>query len=362
MNTGRVWNFAAGPSVLPEAVLKRAQKEMLNWNGSGMSVMEMSHRSAMFTQIFDHAQSSFRTLMHIPSDYHVLFLQGGASTQFSMVPLNLMRDKGSADYAVTGHFSSSAAKEARKYGNVHIAHDCSAGGFRTVPSQEELVLDPSASYFHYCANNTIFGTEWHYVPDTGNVPLVCDMSSNIASCEVDVSRYGLIYAGAQKNLAPAGLTIVIIRDDLALCEHPDTPLMLSYRRMIDKNSMFNTPPCWNIYIFSLVMDWIEENGGIAGMEARRKERAGMLYDYLDQSKLFHAHAEKSARSFMNVTFRTEDPELDAQFVKEASEAGFANLKGHRLAGGMRASIYNAMEPEGVKQLCGFMESFEKKHI
>lgn len=362
MEQNRVWNFAAGPSVLPEEVLKRAQKEMLNWNGTGMSVMEMSHRSAAFGQIFEHAQSSFRQLMNIPSGYHVLFLQGGASTQFSMVPLNLMRENGTADYAVTGHFSGSAAREAEKYGNVHIAFDCSQSGFRTIPTQEELAMDPDASYFHYCANNTIYGTEWHYVPDTGDAPLVCDMSSNICSCPVDISRYGLIYAGAQKNLAPAGLTVVIIHDDLMLCEHPETPLMLSYRRMIDKDSMFNTPPCWNIYMLSLVMDWIADNGGIAGMEQRRKERAGMLYDFLDHSVLFHPHAEKSARSFMNVTFRTDDPELDTQFVHEAAEAGFVNLKGHRLAGGMRASVYNAMEPEGVKQLCGFMESFEKKHI
>ena len=384
----RVWNFAAGPSVLPEAVLKRAASEMLNWNGSGMSVMEMSHRSAMFQSIFDHAQSQFRKLMHVPDNYHILFLQGGGSTQFSMVPLNLIGRTGKADYALTGHFSTSAAKEAKKYGSVHIAADVSDTGFRVIPEQSELILDPEASYFHYCANNTIYGTEWQYVPDTGDVPLVCDMSSNITSRPVDISKYGLIYAGAQKNMAPAGLTVVIIRDDLARYglifagaqknmapagltvvlidrvlaghERPITPLIMSYRRMIDKQSMFNTPPCWNIYILSLVMDWIEEQGGVEGMEKLRNERSAMLYHVIDESKLFHGHAEKSARSGMNVTFRTEDPEIDARFVKEAAEAGFVNLKGHRLSGGMRASIYNAMDPEGVKQLCGFMQSFEKK--
>ncbi|MBR2845548.1 MAG: 3-phosphoserine/phosphohydroxythreonine transaminase [Solobacterium sp.] len=356
----RVWNFAAGPSVLPEAVLKRAASEMLNWNGSGMSVMEMSHRSNMFQSIFDHAQSQFRKLMHVPDNYHILFLQGGGSTQFSMVPLNLIGRTGKADYAMTGHFSTSAAKEAQKYGSVHIAADVSDTGFRVIPEQSSLELDPDASYFHYCANNTIYGTEWQYIPDTGDVPLVCDMSSNITSRPVDISKYGLIYAGAQKNMAPAGLTVVIIRDDLILCEKEYTPLMLSYRRMIDKQSMFNTPPCWNIYILSLVMDWIEEQGGVEGMEKLRNERSAMLYHVIDESKLFHGHAEKSARSGMNVTFRTDDPAIDDRFVREAAEAGFVNLKGHRLSGGMRASIYNAMDPEGVRQLCGFMESFEKK--
>ncbi len=360
MEKGRVWNFAAGPSVLPEAVLKRAQAEMLDWNGTGMSVMEMSHRSPAFRSIFDHAQETFRKLMNIPDSHRILFLQGGACLQFSMVPCNLMENK-KADYAVTGHFSASAAKEAAKYGDVHIACSTEAGGHTRIPAQEELSLRKDASYFHYCANNTIYGTEWQYVPDTGAVPLVCDMSSSLASRCVDVSRYGLIYAGAQKNMAPAGLTVVIIREDLAGKERADTPLMLSYRRMIDSDSMFNTPPCWNIYLFSLVMDWIAECGGIGEMERRRNRRSAILYDLIDRSSLFRGHAEKSARSGMNVTFSTGDRELDSLFVREAAQAGLVNLKGHRLAGGMRASIYNAMEEEGVKQLALFMEDFERRH-
>ena len=358
----RVFNFAAGPAVLPEEVLERAQKEMLNWNGSGMSVMEMTHRSAMFQGIFDHARDGIRELLCIPDNYAVLFLQGGASTQFSMVPLNLMGKDGKADYAVTGHFSKSAAAEAAKYGTVRISCDTGQTGYDHIPADHELEKDPGASYFHYCKNNTIFGTEWDYIPECGNVPLVCDMSSDFLSVLFDVSRYGLVYAGAQKNLAPAGVTVVIIRRDLAGREADITPLMMSYQRMIDKDSMYNTPPCWNIYMLGLMTDWIRDHGGAEGMSKRRDRKSGMLYELLDSSSLYKTRVRKDSRSKMNVTFRTDDPELDARFVREAAAEGLVNLKGHRLSGGMRASLYNAMEEEGVVRLCEFMKDFERRML
>ena len=361
MENQRIFNFSAGPSMLPLEVLTRAGAEITNYGGSGMSVMEMSHRSKAFDGIFQDTKAKLRRLMGVPESHEILFLQGGASTQFSMVPLNLMGRTGKANYAVTGNFAKIAAKEAGKYGTVNLAADTTACNHTRIPTQEELKLDGEASYFYYCANNTIFGTEWKYVPETGNVPLVCDMSSDILSQPVDVSKYGIIFAGAQKNMAPAGLTVVLIRKDLAGGELPYTPLMLSYDTMIQKDSMYNTPPCWCIYMLGLVLDWVEEQGGLAGMVARKKARAEMLYDTLDTSRMFTCPVEKEARSDMNVVFRTGSDELDAAFVKASTEAGFSNLKGHRLVGGMRASIYNAMPVEGVEKLCEFIRAFERSH-
>ena len=357
----RVYNFAAGPSTMPLSVLERAGSEITNYRGSGMSVMEMSHRSKAFMEIHAQAEEKLRRIMNIPQGYKTLFLQTGATGQFAAIPLNLMGEAGKADYAVTGNFSNLAMKEAKKYGTVNIAADSSDRDHSYIPAQDQLKLDPEASYFYYCANNTIYGTEWQYVPQVGNVPLVCDMSSDILSRPVDVSKYGLIYAGAQKNMAPAGLTVVIIKESLAGRELPITPTILNYQTMIEKDSMYNTPPCWNIYMLGLVLDWIDEQGGLEGMEKLRTLRSEMLYDVLDSSRLFRCHAEKGSRSGMNVTFRTGSEELDAKFVQEATAAGFVNLKGHRKTGGMRASIYNAMPVEGVEKLCDFIKAFDKNN-
>jgi len=355
----RVFNFSAGPSMLPLSVLERAGAEITNYQGSGMSVMEMSHRSKVFDTIFRQTKEKFRRALNIPEEYEILFLQGGASTQFSAVPLNLMGEKGKADYAITGNFANVAFKEAAKYGAVRQAASSADKNHTYIPAQSDLKLDSGASYFYYCANNTIYGTEWQYVPETGDVPLVCDMSSNILSRRVDVSRYGLILAGAQKNMAPAGLTVVIIKKDLAGKHLPYTPLMLTYQTMIEKDSMYNTPPCWCIYMLGLVLDWLEEMGGVAGMEAIKHEKARMLYEVLDDSGLFFCPVEPNSRSDMNVVFRSESAELDEKFVKATLEAGFTNLKGHRSVGGMRASIYNAMPMEGIEKLCDFIRKFEK---
>ena len=361
MSDQRVYNFSAGPSMLPLSALERAGAEITNFQGSGMSVMEMSHRSKVFMDLFARTQEKLRRLLSVPQGYKILFLQTGASGQFSMVPLNLIGRTGRADYAVTGNFSQIACQEARKYGEIHLAADSGDRNHTYIPAQDRLDLDPRASYFYYCANNTIYGTEWGYVPETGDVPLVCDMSSNILSMPVDVSKYGILYAGAQKNMAPAGLTVVVIREDLAGHELPCTPLMMSYKTMIDKDSMYNTPPCWCIYMLGLTLDWVEEQGGVEGMERLKKLRSGMLYDCLDSSRLFRCPAEPGSRSGMNVAFRTDSEELDAQFVQEAAQAGFVNLKGHRKTGGMRASIYNAMPVEGVERLCDFIRDFERRH-
>ena len=347
--------------MLPLEVLQRAGAEITNYGGSGMSVMEMSHRSKIFLKIFDETQEKFRKLLGVPEGYKVLFLQGGGTMQFGMIPLNLIGKTGQADYAVTGHFANLAMKEAKKYGQVTIAASSEDRKHVYIPAQEQLKLNPDASYFYYCSNNTIEGTQWQYVPETGSVPLACDMSSDILSRPVDVSKFGLIFAGAQKNLAPAGLTIVIIREDLAGHELPYTPLMMNYQTMIDKDSMYNTPPCWCIYMLGLNLDWVEAQGGAQAMEQRKWQRANMLYDTLDSSKLFRCHAQKGSRSGMNVTFRTGDAELDAKFVAEATQAGFVNLKGHRKVGGMRASIYNAMPIEGVEKLCDFIKKFDKEN-
>jgi len=359
MANERVYNFSAGPSMLPLEALERAGAEITNYQGSGMSVMEMSHRSKVFDKIFQDTQAKLRKLMNVPEGYKILFLQGGASAQFSMVPLNLIGGTGKADYAVTGNFSNIAYKEAKKYGTIHLAATSEDQNHTYIPTQDQLKLDPEASYFYYCANNTIYGTEWQYIPETGSVPLVCDMSSDILSRPVDVSRYGIIFAGAQKNMAPAGLTVVIIKEELAGRELPYTPLMMNYKTMIDKDSMYNTPPCWCIYMLGLVLDWLEEKGGLPGMEAIKHSKAQMLYDVLDDSRLFTCAAQKGSRSDMNVTFRSVSEELDAKFVKESTAAGFTNLKGHRNVGGMRASIYNAMPVEGVEKLCDFIKAFDK---
>ena len=360
MEHQRVYNFSAGPSMLPLEVLERAGAEITNYRGSGMSVMEMSHRSKVYDKIFQDTRDRFRKLFKVPDNYHILFLQGGASLQFSMVPMNLMGLTGKADYAVTGNFSNIAYKEARKYGTVNLAASSEDQNHTYIPAQDQLKLDPDASYFHYCANNTIYGTEWQYIPETGNVPLVCDMSSNFLSRAVDVSKYGIIYGGAQKNLAPAGLTIVIVRDDLLGHEMPMTPMMMGYKLMADKDSMYNTPPCWCIYMLGLVLEWLESKGGVEGMEKIKHAKAQLLYDVLDDSQLFTCAAQKGSRSDMNVTFRSVSEEMDARFVAEAAAAGFVNLKGHRNVGGMRASIYNAMPTEGVEKLAEFIKAFEQK--
>lgn len=361
MSTKRVFNFSAGPGALPLSVLERAASEMTNYGGTGMSVMEMSHRSKPFLKIFEDTKAKFKAAMGVPDGYEILFMQGGASTQFSAVPLNLISKTGRADYAVTGNFSTLAMKEAKKYGEISIAASSEDRGHTYIPAQEDLKLDPGASYFYYCSNNTIYGTEWQYVPETGNVPIACDMSSDILSRPVDVGKYGVIFAGAQKNMAPAGLTMVIIRADLAGGELPYTPGMLGYKLMIDKDSMYNTPPCYNIYMLGLVLDWLEEQGGIEGIEKTKREKAAALYGALDNSRLFTASAEEGSRSYMNVVFRTGDGELDAKFIKGAAELGLTNVKGHRITGGMRASIYNAVPLEGALKLAEYITKFDREN-
>lgn len=356
----RVYNFSAGPGVMPESVLERAGREIMNYKGSGMSVMEMSHRSAVFQEIFDETKAKLKALLNVPDTHEVLFLQGGATLQFAAIPMNLMHS-GAACYAVTGNFSGKAAREAAKYGEVHIAADTTPTGHDRIPAQAELELGSDADYFYYCANNTIYGTEWHYTPRV-NAPLVCDMSSDILSKPINVADYALIYAGAQKNMAPAGLTVVIIDKRVAGREMAITPEIMSYKTMIDKDSMLNTPPCWCIYMLSLVLDWVRAEGGLAAMETLRRERAEIIYDVLDNSRLYIPHAQVDSRSLMNVTFKTPSPELDAEFVKGAAERGLVNVKGHKLAGGMRASLYNAMPLAGAKELARYMKEFEVQNV
>ncbi len=353
----RVFNFSAGPAVLPEVVLQKASNEMLNFGGSGMSVMEMSHRSSIYQSIFDSAKNKLRAIMNIPDTHEILFLQGGATQQFAMIPMNLMGENGVADYAVTGSFANNALKEAKKYGNVNLAASSADKNHTYIPTQDKITVTEGSKYFYYCANNTIFGTEWQYVPEV-NSPLVCDMSSNILSTPVDVSKYGIIFAGAQKNMGPAGLTVAIIDKALAGAHFAYTPEIMSYKTMIDKDSMYNTPPSYSIYILGLVLEWIENFGGLTAMAKLRDERSALLYNYLDESAMFNGCAEIADRSKMNVTFRSSSEELDAKFVKEATATGFLNLKGHRSVGGMRASIYNAQPMEGVAKLVEFMKKFE----
>jgi len=345
--------------MLPLEVLEKAQAELLCYGDSGMSVMEMSHRTPEFEEILHSAEDSLRKLMNIPSNYKVLFLQGGASTQFAAVPLNLLSEHKCADYIVSGQFSKKAAMEAKKYGDIAIAAS-SAGAtptFSTIPETKRADFRPDADYVHICFNNTIYGTKFHYIPDTGNIPLVADMSSCIVSEPIDVSKFGLIYAGAQKNVAPAGVTIVIARNDLIGNARPDTPAMLDYKLMAENDSMYNTPPCWCIYMAKLVFDWILSIGGLEEMKRRNEKKASLLYDYLDSQTYYAAPVDKKCRSMMNVVFVTGDAELDKKFAKEAAAAGLKNLKGHRSVGGMRASIYNAMPYEGVEKLVEFMKEF-----
>ncbi|MBP3307885.1 MAG: 3-phosphoserine/phosphohydroxythreonine transaminase [Clostridia bacterium] len=355
----RVYNFSAGPSMLPLEVLEQAQKDLICYGESGMSVMEMSHRSYDFEEILHSAEESLRKVMDIPQNYKVLFLQGGASTQFAAVPLNLLSEHKCADYIVSGQFSKKAATEAKKYGDIAIAAS-SAGAtptFSTIPETTKADFRPDADYVHICFNNTIYGTKFHYIPDTGNIPLVADISSCIISEPIDVSKFGMLYAGAQKNVAPAGLTIVIIREDLVGNARPDTPAMLDYKNMVENDSMYNTPPCWCIYMAKLVFDWILSIGGLEEMKRRNERKASILYDYLDGQDYYTAPVDKKCRSMMNVVFVTGDADLDKKFATEAAKAGLKNLKGHRSVGGMRASIYNAMPEEGVVKLVEFMKKF-----
>ena len=357
----RIYNFSAGPSMLPLSVLEQARDDMMNYNGSGMSVMEMSHRSKVYDAIIKEAEADLREVMNIPDNYKVMFLQGGASMQFANVAMNLMKT-GKADYIVTGQFSGKAYKEAQKFGDAHLAATTKEENFTRIPRQEELNLRPDADYVHICFNNTIFGTKWDYIPETNGVPLVADMSSCILSEPVDVTKFGLIYAGAQKNVAPAGLTIVIAREDLLREDLDKTvPTMCNYATMAENESMYNTPPCYPIYICGLVLKWIKGLGGLEAMKKINEEKAALLYNCLEESKLFSNPNDKASRSVMNVTFRAEDDEINAKFVKEATAAGFANIKGHRSVGGMRASIYNAMPTEGVAALCEFIKKFEAEN-
>ena len=358
MSDQRVYNFSAGPSMLPVSALERAGSEITNYRGTGMSVMEMSHRSKAFVQIFEETQAKLRRLMNVPEGYKILFLQTGASGQFSMVPLNLIGKTGKADYAVTGNFSNLAYKEAQKYGQINLAASSEDKDHSYIPTQDQLTLDKDASYFYYCANNTIYGTKFNYIPDTGDIPLVADMSSCILSEPVDVTKFGLIYAGAQKNMAPAGLTVVIVREDLIGNARPDTPSMLDYKLMADNDSMYNTPPCYAIYIAGLVYEWLlNDVGGLENMKAYNEKKSAILYDYLDSQDYYIAPVKKESRSMMNVTFVTGDAELDKKFAADAAKEGLKSLKGHRSVGGMRASIYNAMPIEGVEKLVAFMKKF-----
>ena len=355
----RVYNFSAGPSMLPQAVLERARDELLNYHGSGQSVMEMSHRSSVYDAIIRDTEARLRRVLEIPENYKVGFFQGGASTQFAMVPLNLMTT-GEADYVVTGNFSKKAAEEAQKFGKVHIVASSKDRNFTYIPS--EIHCTENASYLHICENNTIFGTRYPTLPDTGDLPLVADMSSCILSRPTDVSKYGLIYFGVQKNVAPAGMAVAIVREDLLGYAAPNVPTMLNYKTIIDADSMYNTPPCWCIYMMGLVLQYLEEEvGGLVEMEKRNNEKAALLYDYLDSQSFFNNPVEKPFRSIMNVTFTSPSAELDKKFCKEAEQRGLVNLKGHRLVGGMRASIYNAMPIEGVRALIEFMREFEKEN-
>ncbi len=359
---GRVYNFSAGPAVLPEEVLREAADEMLDYNGSGMSVMEMSHRSRAFQEIIETAESDLRELMDIPANYKVLFLQGGASQQFAMIPMNLMKH-GAADYIVTGQWAKKAAAEAKKYGTVNVIASSEDENFSYIPDCMDLPVSENADYVYICENNTIYGTKFKELPNTKGKTLVADVSSCFLSEPVDVKRYGVIYGGVQKNIGPAGVVIVIIREDLITDEVlPGTPTMLKYKTHMDARSLYNTPPAYGIYICGKVFKWLKKQGGLSAMKEYNEKKARLLYDYLDQSRLFKGTAAKKDRSLMNVPFVTGNDELDAEFVKEAKKAGFENLKGHRSVGGMRASIYNAMPAEGVEALAAFMRKFEEENV
>jgi phosphoserine aminotransferase len=357
----RIHNFSAGPAVLPVEVLEEAQRNLIELPGVGMSILEISHRSKTFDDIIQGCEADMRTLAKIPADYKVLFLQGGASLQFSMVPMNLLPPGGSADYIVTGVWGQKAVKEAKKVGVVKIAGTTEAENFTGVPAQKDLKLDPDAAYVHMTSNNTIYGTEWHWLPDTGKVPLVSDMSSDIFSRPVDVGKHALIYAGAQKNLAPAGVTLVIVREDMLKRSPASLHTMLSYAVHAENQSLYNTPPVFPIYVMRLVMTWLVKNGGLEAMAEHNARKAGKLYAEIDRTGYYRGHAKKDARSRMNVTFRLPSEDLEKKFANGATAAGFDGLKGHRSVGGMRASIYNAFPEAGVDALVDFMKEFERKN-
>ena len=359
--TTRIYNFSAGPAVLPLEVLEEVQRDLVSLPGVGMSVLEISHRSKTFDDIIQGCEADMRRLAKIPADYKVLFLQGGASLQFSMVPMNLLPPGGSADYIVTGVWGQKAVKEAKKVGGVKIAGSTESENFTRLPRQEELTLDPAAAYVHMTSNNTIFGTEFHWLPETGAVPLVSDMSSDIFSRPFDVAKHALIYAGAQKNLAPAGVTLVIIREDLLKRSPASLHTMLSYAVHAENQSLYNTPPVFPIYVMRLVMTWLLKNGGLEAADALNARKAGKLYTEIDRTGFYRGHAHKECRSRMNVTFRLPGEELEKKFAKEATAAGLDGLKGHRSVGGMRASIYNAFPESGIDALVEFMKEFERRN-
>ena len=355
----RAINFSAGPGVLPLEVLKKAQEEIVDYRGAGMSVMEMSHRSKEYEAIIGGAEQNLRKLMNVPANYKVLFLQGGASLQFAMVPLNLFSATKKADYVSTGAWAKKAISEAKRYGTVKVIASSEDKNFNYIPQLSSSMFSSDADYVHITTNNTIYGTLFSELPDTGKIPLVADMSSNILSQEYDVTKFGLIYAGAQKNMGPAGVTVVIVREDLIGHAMSITPTMLDYKIHADEGSMYNTPPCYAIYMAGLVFEWLLEKGGIKAMEKENKQKAAILYDFLDQSKMFKGTVEHKSRSLMNIPFVTGNEELDNKFISEASKKGLKQLKGHRSVGGMRASIYNAMPIAGVETLVTFMKEFEK---
>lgn len=357
----RVYNFSAGPAILPEKVLKIAADEMLEYKTSGQSVMEMSHRSKEYQAIIDECEALLREVMAIPDNYKVLFLQGGASSQFAMIPLNLLNKTGKADFVITGQWAKKAYQEASRYGTCTAVASSADKTFSYIPELDKSKFNPTADYFHICQNNTIYGTRFSELPETGDVPLVSDMSSCILSEPVDVSKYGMIYAGAQKNMGPAGLTVVIIREDLIGNARDYCPTMFDYKIHEENGSMYNTPPTYGIYILKLVLDWIKEMGGLEAMKALNEKKAAVIYDFLDSSKMFKATVQGKDRSLMNIPFVTGNEELDAKFVSEAKKAGFINIKGHRSVGGMRASIYNAMPIEGCQALVDFMKKFEAEN-
>ena len=359
--TERIYNFSAGPAVLPLEVLEEAQRDLVALPGIGMSVLEISHRSKAFDQIIQGCESDIRKLAGIPDNYHVLFLQGGASMQFSMVPINLLPAGGKADYINTGSWSKKAVKEAMKVGQVNIAASTESENFTRVPTQDEIKLDPEAAYVHITTNETIHGVEWKYDPDTGNVPLVADASSDIFGRPINIDKYALIYAGAQKNLAPAGVTLVFIRDDMLARSPKGLHTMLDYNTHAKERSLYNTPPVFTIYVMSLVMKWLVKNGGLEAAQRRNEEKAGLIYDVIDAGAFYRGHAKSDCRSLMNVTFRLPSEDLEAQFVREATKAGLDGLKGHRSVGGIRASIYNAFPKAGVESLVAFMKEFERTH-
>ncbi len=355
----RVFNFSAGPAALPPSVLQQAADEMLDWHGSGMSVMEMSHRGREFISIADEAQSLLRELLAVPANYKVLFMQGGAIAENAIVPLNMLRGHAGADYIDSGEWSKKSIKEARKYGRVNVAASSAAGNYTAVPPRDSWQLDKDAAYVHICSNETIGGVQYHYTPDVGSVPLVADMSSDIMSRPVDVSKFGLIYAGAQKNIGPSGLTVVIVRDDLIGHALPATPSAFDYKTVADNDSMYNTPPTYAIYIAGLVFKWLKAQGGLAAIAEHNRAKAALLYDYLDSTSFYTAPVARECRSLMNVPFKLNDEALDGAFLKGAEARGMVQLKGHRSVGGMRASIYNAMPLAGVQALVTWMKEFER---